>query len=108
MRQEAYADLHATLQSYNDEFIRRMRSLEETSKLFSVPSTDSLVSSSSTVTSSEAEEDEISLSLQNLVDLFEAGSIKDYSQLIEWETFQVNKLGFSCTAQTYTHTNRGH
>lgn len=88
LRQEAYADLHATLQNYNDEFVKSMRYMEE-SNLFSVPSSDSLASSSST-SSSEEEQDDISLSMQNLVDLFEAGTIKDYSQLIEWESFTVS------------------
>jgi hypothetical protein len=76
LRQEAYADLHAQLQHYNDEFITRMRYEES---LPSVPSTDSLCSTSS-------EESTI----QDLVGLFEAGSVKDYSQLIEWESYKVS------------------
>lgn len=78
LRQEAYADLHAQLQHYNDEFITRMRYEES---LRSVPSTDSLCSSIAGTEDS---------SIHDLVDLFEAGTVKDYSQLIEWESYTVS------------------
>lgn len=76
LRQEAYADLHTQLQHYNDEFITRMRYEEN---LNSLSSTDSSFSESSQDTS-----------IQELAELFETGTVKDYSQLIEWESFKVS------------------
>lgn len=80
LRQEAYADLHAQLQHYNDEFVTRMRYEEN---LNSLSSTDSSFSESSQDTS-----------IQELVELFETGTVKDYSQLIEWESFKVSFFFF--------------
>ena len=76
LRREAYDDLHAQVQHYNNEFIANMRYMESNS----ASSADSLCST----TSEESE-------MQDLVELFEAGTVKDYSQLIEWESFKVNK-----------------
>lgn len=79
LRQEAYNDLHAQLQSYNDDFIARMQYMESNP---SMPSDESLCST-----------DSDSYEMQSLVDMFEAGTVKDYSQLIEWEeSCQVNKF----------------
>lgn len=75
LRREAYNDLHAQLQTYNDDFIARMQYIESNS---SVP-----LNESSCSTDTESSE------MQSLVDMFEAGTVKDYSQLIEWESYQV-------------------
>ncbi|KAG2213147.1 hypothetical protein INT47_011296 [Mucor saturninus] len=85
LRQEAYADLHAQLQHYNDEFVARMRYEES---LRSVPSTDSICSTGT--------EDS---SIQDLVDLFEAGTVKDYSQLLEWESYTNPPDYFECEGE---------
>ncbi|KAI8087209.1 hypothetical protein BDF21DRAFT_460860 [Thamnidium elegans] len=85
LRQEAYADLHAQLQHYNNEFITRMR-YEET--VNSLSSTDS--------SSSESIQDS---SIQGLVDLFETSTVKDYSQLIEWESFKNPLNYFECQGE---------
>jgi hypothetical protein len=82
LRKEAYADLHNQLQHYNDEFIAHMRYMENnssTEKLSSSSSTESLCSTNT----------EDSATMQNLIELFEAGSVKDYSKLIEWESDKV-------------------
>ncbi|KAL0138518.1 hypothetical protein V8B55DRAFT_1515568 [Mucor lusitanicus] len=71
LRQEAYHDLHVQLQSYNDAFIARMQYME------SNPAMSSDESQCSTDTDSPE--------MQSLVDMFEAGTVKDYSPLIEWE-----------------------
>ncbi|GAN00781.1 hypothetical protein MAM1_0002d00205 [Mucor ambiguus] len=71
LRQEAYNDLHTQIQSYNDEFIARMQYMENNQ---SMPSNESLCST-----------DTNSFEMQSLVEMFEAGTVKDYSQLIEWE-----------------------
>ncbi|KAL9552887.1 hypothetical protein MBANPS3_003561 [Mucor bainieri] len=73
LRQEAYHDLHVQLQSYNDEFIARMQYMESNPSM--IPADESLCSS----TDADLPE------MQSLVDMFEAGTVKDYSQLIEWE-----------------------
>jgi len=79
LRQEAYNDLHAQLQSYNDEFIARMQYMESNP---SMPSDKPLCST-----------DTDSIEMQSLVEMFEAGTVKDYSQLIEWEeSYQVNQV----------------
>ncbi|GAA5815308.1 hypothetical protein MFLAVUS_008814 [Mucor flavus] len=85
LRQEAYADLHAQLQHYNDEFVTRMRYEEN---LNSLSSTDSSFSESSQDTS-----------IQELVELFETGTVKDYSQLIEWESFKNPPNYFECRGE---------
>lgn len=83
LRQEAYNDLHAQLQSYNDDFIARMQYLESNP---SMPSDESLCST-----------DTDTYEMQSLVEMFEAGTVKDYSQLIEWEeSYQVNQ----CTSSS--------
>jgi hypothetical protein len=87
LRQEAYADLHATLQHYNDEFITQMRYMEK-NHTFSA-STDSL-SSSNTIATADDDDDDDEIIMQNLVELFEAGTVKDYSQLIEYESYKVS------------------
>ncbi|KAL9559900.1 hypothetical protein PS6_000510 [Mucor atramentarius] len=74
LRQEAYSDLHAQLQSYNDEFIARMQYMESNPLM---PSNESWCS-----TDTDTSE------MQSLVEMFEAGTVKDYSQLIEWESYQ--------------------
>lgn len=82
LRQEAYHDLHVQLQSYNDAFIARMQYME------SNPAMSSDESQCSTDTDSPE--------MQSLVDMFEAGTVKDYSPLIEWEeSYQVNQCRFS-------------
>lgn len=88
LRQEAYADLHAQLQHYNDEFITRMRYEES---LRSVPSTDSLCSTGTEEST-----------MQDLADLFAAGTVKDYSQLIEWESYTVSNSYSTRHTVTYT------
>lgn len=85
LRREAYDDLHTQLQHYNDEFIANMRSIENDPSL---SSTDSLCSANS--------EDS---TMQNLIELFEAGSVKDYSQLIEWELYKNPPTYFECQGE---------
>jgi hypothetical protein len=75
LRREAYNDLHAQIQTYNDDFIARMQYIESNS---SAPSNESSCS-----TDTESSE------MQSLVDMFKVGTVKDYSQLIEWESYQV-------------------
>ncbi|KAI8994808.1 hypothetical protein BDB01DRAFT_831755 [Pilobolus umbonatus] len=75
LRQEAYTELHEQIKCYNEEFIAHMKSMEE-GKLNTVPSMESLCSTGS--------ED----SVEELVDLFKTGSIKDYSELVEWDIHQ--------------------
>ncbi|CAO3638918.1 unnamed protein product [Mucor hiemalis] len=85
LRREAYEDLHSQLQLYNDEFIASMRSIENNPSL---SSTESLCSANS--------EDS---TMQNLIELFEAGSVKDYSQLIEWELYKNPPTYFECQGE---------
>ncbi|KAF7726730.1 hypothetical protein EC973_008504 [Apophysomyces ossiformis] len=88
LRQEAYSELHQQMQSYNDTFVAHMRQLEETQcgKLEDLGSmaSSSYSSSSSNVDEEEAQEQ----SMQALIEMFEAGSVKDYSPLLEWELCQ--------------------
>ncbi|CEP18485.1 hypothetical protein [Parasitella parasitica] len=74
MRQEAYNDLHSQIQTYNNDFIAQMQFIESNQ---SVPSNESFCS-----TDTESPE------IQSLVDMFQAGTVKDYSQLVEWESYQ--------------------
>lgn len=86
LRQEAFADLQLQLQNYNDEFINRMRYMEnnrDESHLSASPSTNSISSASS---GSSSDNDEV---MHDLVGLFEAGTVKDYTPLIEWESCKV-------------------
>lgn len=92
LRQEAYADLQAQLEHYNHEFITRMR-YEET-----MGSSSSSSPASSSSSSSEGEEDG---SIEELVHLFDSGTVKDYSQLIEWESF---KVSISCIVSLSRYT----
>ncbi|KAI9365917.1 hypothetical protein BD770DRAFT_423779 [Pilaira anomala] len=91
LRQEAYADLQAQLEHYNHEFITRMRYEETMGSSFSSSS-----SASSSSSSSEGEEDS---SIEELVDLFDSGTVKDYSQLIEWESFKNPPQYFECQGE---------
>ncbi|KAG0173130.1 hypothetical protein DFQ28_011581 [Apophysomyces sp. BC1034] len=88
LRQEAYSELHQQMQSYNDTFVAHMRQLEGTQceKLEELGSTSSSSYSSS---SSNVDEEEVQeRAMQTLVEMLEAGSVKDYSPLLEWELCQ--------------------
>jgi hypothetical protein len=104
LRQEAFADLQLQLQHYNDEFISRMRYIENNrGHLAASPSTESLCSTSSTSSStSTSSSSDDSVIMHDLVELFEAGTVKDYTPLIEWELCRVrctdaNKIYVSLT-----------
>ncbi|KAI8099084.1 uncharacterized protein BX664DRAFT_381695 [Halteromyces radiatus] len=97
LRQEAFADLHRQMQSYNDSFVIRMQQKEQQrldvqrQRRRSSLDTSQLVQrrrSSVLSTSHVYHQDDSEPMMEELVNMLETGTIKDYSLLTEWEICQ--------------------
>ncbi|KAI8335482.1 hypothetical protein BC941DRAFT_430453 [Chlamydoabsidia padenii] len=127
LRQEAYDELHRQMQHYNDSFVIQMQQVEQqqqqqqqrktpltgsdgqrpayqrrrssTQLLHHRLRRTSLVPTSKTYQQQQENES----SIEELVDLLETGTIKDYSLLTEWELCQVG--GTSTCMHFITHTH---
>ncbi|KAI7871609.1 hypothetical protein BDF14DRAFT_1076356 [Spinellus fusiger] len=88
LRDEAYMDFHSSMQRYNDSFVAHMRCLESS---VNDPSARLLSPYDSSI--DHQKEDE-ALGMNDLLYRMEFSSMKDYSQLLEYESNQVRRLYF--------------
>ncbi|KAI8388229.1 uncharacterized protein BYT42DRAFT_559388 [Radiomyces spectabilis] len=84
LRKEAYTELHQQMQSYNDTFVAQMRHLEEKSPNSLLVPADDSYNGKPCLEETDGQE----RAIQELSDMLEAGTIKDYSRLVEWQLCQ--------------------
>lgn len=83
LRQEAYEEFYHHVQSYNDSFVARMRYQEEHPDSIPINNVTTTSSSSSSSSVSSISSSTTDSDLSDIITQLEAGSVKDYTLLLE-------------------------